>query len=73
MQRSENSCKDCCPRFQGTDKLRNRESLVDLAAIKTRNMVVELNIQQMEEAGRLGAALVTGQRLQVSGPASSVL
>lgn len=41
-----------------------------LAAIKTSNMVVELNIQQMV-GERWGAALVTGQHLQVCGPVSS--
>lgn len=44
-----------------------------LAAIKTSNMVAELNIQHMGVGRGPGAALVTGPRLQVSGPASHFL
>lgn len=44
------------------------------AAIKTRNMVVELNIQQVGGGEqKAGAALVTGWRLKVSGPSSRFL
>lgn len=44
-----------------------------LAAIKTSNMVAELNIQHMGVGRGPGAAPVTGPRLQVSGPASHFL
>lgn len=40
----EDSCKGLLPRPSGTDK---RKSRVYLAAIKPRNMTIELNTQQI--------------------------